>query len=62
LRNTFVNYPAVQLDSNRVPNNLTEKGGGVFAFSLTEITVLHVVLELLGITRFAEGWLELRLV
>jgi hypothetical protein len=52
---TFVHYPAVQFDGDRVSNNLAEKGRGIFAFSLAQISILHVEYALMGITRFAVG-------
>jgi hypothetical protein len=52
-RRTFVHYPAVQFDGDRVSDNLAEKGRGIFAFSLAQISILHVEYALMGITRFA---------
>ena len=50
--NTFVDYPAVQLNGNRVSNDVAEKGRRIFAFSLAQIAVLHFGYALTGIKGF----------
>ena len=50
--NTFVYYPAVQLDGNRVSNDVAEKGRRIFAFSLAQVAVLHSGYALIGIKGF----------
>jgi hypothetical protein len=50
--NTFVYYPAVQLDANRVSNDVAEKGRRIFAFSLAQVAVLHSGFAEIGIKGF----------
>jgi hypothetical protein len=54
--NTFVYYPAVQLDANRVSNDVAEKGRRIFAFSLAQVAVLHSGFAEIGIKGFDCAW------